>query len=68
MTQAHNTKAAELHEATAKSHRAAVEHLNKAKPDSGKEHAAKALSQSEAAHEASIKAQGQDLASASKKM
>jgi hypothetical protein len=68
MTQAHNTKAAELHEATARSHRAAVEHFNKAQPDVAKSHASKALMQSKDAHEASVKAQETETDSASKKM
>lgn len=59
MTQAHNTKAAELHEATAKSHRVAAEHLGKSQPDTAKAHSAKALMQSTDAHEASVEAQAE---------
>lgn len=60
MTQAHNTKAAELHEATAKSHRVAAEHFGKSQPDSAKAHSSKALMQSTDAHAASVKAQEAD--------
>ena len=66
MTQAHNTKAAELHEASAKSHRVAAEHLANSQPDSAKAHSSKALMESTDAHEASVKAQAADP-SASKK-
>ena len=57
MTQAYNTKAAELHEATARSHRLAVDNFAKAQPDTAIAYAAKALMQSRDAHEASVKAQ-----------
>lgn len=66
MTQAHNTKAAELHEATAKSHRVAAEHLSKSQPDSAKTHSSKALMQSTEAHEASVKAQAAELSAVTK--
>ena len=68
MTQAHNTKAAELHEATAKSHRVAAEHFGKSQGDSAKDHASKALAQSSEAHEASVAAQGAGSAAPAKKM
>ena len=66
MTQAHNMKAAELHEATAKSHRVAAEHFSKSQPDSAKTHSSKALMQSTDAHEASVKAQAADPTVAAK--
>ena len=53
MPQAHNTKAAELHEAAAKSHRTAAEHHGKKDDVAGAEHCAKACSHSDAAHKAS---------------
>ena len=56
MTRAHNTKAAELHEATAKSHRVAAEQLSKSQPDSEKTHSCKALMQSTEAHAAELSA------------
>ena len=56
MTQALNTKAAELHEAAASSHRAAAEHHGKKDDVTGAEHCAKACSQSDAAHKASVEA------------
>ena len=68
VTQAHNTKAAELHEATARSHRIAVEHLNKSQPDSAKAHASKALMQSIDAHHATVKAQATEATAAPKKL
>ena len=68
MTQAHNTKAAELHEATAKSHRTAAEHFSKSQPDTAKSHASKALMQSKDAHEASVQAQDNESNGATKKM
>ena len=66
MTPTHNTKAAELHEATAKSHRVAAEHYGKSQPDTAKTHASKALMQSTDAHEASVKAQSADPSAAAK--
>lgn len=53
MPQAHNIKAAELHEMSAKSHRMAADLHGKKMESGGNEHAAKALSQSEEAHKAS---------------
>jgi len=53
MPQAHNTIAAELHEAAAKSHRTAAEHHGKKDDVAGAEHCAKACSHSDAAHKAS---------------
>ena len=56
MPQAQNIKAAELHEAAAKSHHAAAAlHANK-DDKAGLDHCAKACSQSEAAHKASTDA------------
>lgn len=66
MTHAHNIKAAELHEATAKSHRAAAEHLSKSQPDTAKSHASKALMQSTDAHAESVKAQLTDAPASTK--
>lgn len=68
MTHAHNLKAAELHEATAKSHRVAAEHLSKSQPDTAKAHASKALLQSTDAHQASVAAQAPDVPAATKAM
>ena len=68
MTQAHNTKAAELHEATARSHRIAVEHLNKSQRDSAMAHTSKALMQSIDAHDASVKAQAAEVTAIPKKV
>jgi hypothetical protein len=66
MTQAHSTKAAELHEATAKSHRVAAEHFSKSQPDSAKTHFSRALMQSTEAREASVKAHAAELSAATK--
>jgi hypothetical protein len=56
MPQAQNIKAAELHEAAAKSHHAAAELHGKKDDKAGLDHCAKACSQSEAAHKASTDA------------
>lgn len=65
MTQTHNTKAAELHETTAKSHRAAADLHGKNDLPAAKEHASKALTQSTDAHKASVTAQ--DMSAAASK-
>jgi hypothetical protein len=62
MSQTHNTKAAELHEAAAKSHRMAAD-LHGKKDDKGAiEHCATACSHSEAAHKASTEAREKSAA------
>lgn len=68
MSHALNVKAAELHEATAKSHRVAADLLSKAEHGSAKAHASKALMQSTDAHEASVKAQSTDAPATAKSM
>jgi hypothetical protein len=62
MPQAHNTKAAELHEAAAVSHRAAAEHHGKKDDVAGAEHCAKACTHSDAAHKASTDARSKSAA------
>jgi hypothetical protein len=62
MPQAQNTKAAELHEAAAKSHHVAAELHGKKDDKAALDHCAKACSQSEAAHKASGEAHGKSAA------
>ncbi|WGJ13239.1 hypothetical protein QEV83_10990 [Methylocapsa sp. D3K7] len=57
MPQDHNVKAAECHEAAAKSHRSAAECHGKNTDKAGLEHATKACVHSDEAHKASIAAQ-----------
>ena len=67
MAQTQNTKAAEHHEAAAKSHRTAAEMHGKKNDAGALEHATKGQAQSEDANKASTAAQGKSAAVAGKK-